>query len=431
MDDQVNNKLYQSMADLVPGALTMEEKAMIDTCLQSITIVDYDKDTLIHCLIPTLYLKRSHDAHQLSVKSLSSAVLQGDYYSSLFYRYMTQNHPLNTLKMLLGALQATYLANTSDQHERTPSLYYFQLLWQQTTETNHRTSPRKDTHLLSFDETLDTYKQQVQSEMLSRFLTFNEEQNQALRALMTSGGKLTRLTLFYHALSNHQLKQSDAVTIGLAIEGIHLASLIHDDMIDGADKRRHQQTLHKRFTPFIALHMGNTIFTQSLLALADIEDREVHHVFSRLFYQMVRGELKQQSNRHNSSLSLYRYLKVIRDKTALFVESILYLAGYLSGYQTDTLRHFRRSGYCIGMAYQLKDDLFDYLSTEVTLGKPALNDQKNGYVTLVSTKDGIIQSQRLAHRYIERALIHLRQLPPEVNQRELIYYTTTLYKRTR
>ncbi|MGM0522752.1 MAG: polyprenyl synthetase family protein [Bacillota bacterium] len=431
MDVQIKNRVYQSVSDFVPGALTTEEKAMIHKCLQSISIVDSHKELLVHCLIPTVYLMRSHGFHQRSIKLLASSVLQGDYYSSLFYRYMTRHHPLGTLKVLLNALHASYVANTQEQHEPASAFYYFQLIWQQTTDRNHRTSPPKGMRSLLFDETLDTYKQQVQSEMLSRFLTFNNEQNNALRALITSGGKQTRLTLFYHALSKNQVKHSDAVAIGLAIEGIHLASLIHDDIIDGADMRRHQQTLHESFSPLIALHMGNVVFTQSLLALADIEDREVHDVFSRLFYQMVGGEIKQQFNRHNSSVSLYRHLKVIRDKTALFVESILYVAGYLSGNNLDTLRHFRRSGYCIGMAYQLKDDLFDYLSAEETLGKPVLSDQKNGYYTLVNAKDGIAESRRLAHRYIERALCHLRKLPPEINQRELIYYTTTLYKRTR
>jgi geranylgeranyl pyrophosphate synthase len=431
VDDQINNKMEQSVSEILQRALTMDEKAMIHTCLQSISFDDDDKDTLLHCLIPTIYLKCSHDYHQWPVQSLATSVLQGDYYSSLFYRYMTQNHTLSALKIQLNALQASYLANTSYPYEPRSSLDYFQLLWRQTTKINDHTTPQKDNSLLLFDETLDTYKEHVQSEMLSRFLLFNDEQNKALRAIMTAGGKQTRLTLFYHALSKRQLKQSEAIAIGIAIEGIHLASLIHDDIIDGAAKRRHQQTLHERFSPFIAVHMGNVIFTQSLLALADIENREVHRVFSQLFYQMVRGEVRQQANQNNRNVSLYRYLKVMRDKTALFVESIMYLAGYLSGNNTDTLRHYRRSGYNIGMAYQLKDDLFDYLSTEDALGKPALSDQKNGYFTLVNAKDGVNQSKRLAHQYIERALSHLRKLPPEMNQRELIYYTTTLYKRTR
>jgi len=429
VDEKTNNKLYQSVSEIVPGALTTAEKAMIHMCLKSMSFDDCDQDTVLHCLIPTIYLKRSQDNHQQPLQSLASSVLQGDYYSSLFYRYMTQNHSLGALKALLSALQASYLANTSNQQAPHSARDYFNLLWQQI--KNHQTLPPKASHIQLFNETLDTYKQQVQSEMLSRFLIFNDKQNKALRALMTAGGKQTRLTLFYHALSKRQLKHSDALAIGVAIEGIHLASLIHDDIIDGANIRRHQQTLHERFSPFIALHMGNVVFTQSLLALADIEDRDVHDVFSRLFYQMVRGEIKQQSNQDNRNVSLYRYLKVMRDKTALFVESIMYLAGYLSGYDTDTLTHYRRSGYNIGMAYQLKDDLFDYLSTEATLGKPALSDQKNGYYTLVSATDGVNQSKRLAHRYIERALSHLRKLPPELNRRELIYYTTTLYKRTR
>ncbi|GEM01657.1 Geranylgeranyl pyrophosphate synthase [Halolactibacillus halophilus] len=429
MDDQTNNKVYQLLSEVVPGALTMDEKAMIHMCLQSISFDDCDKDTLLHCLIPTIYIKRSQDNHQQPLQSLASSVLQGDYYSSLFYRYMTQNHSLGTLKILLSALQVSYLANTSNQQAPLSACDYFNLLWQQT--ILHYPLPPKASHMQLFDETLDTYKQQVQSAMLSQCLIFNDEQNKALRSLITAGGKQIRLTLFYHALSKRQLKHSEAIAIGVAIEGIHLASLIHDDIIDGANIRRHQQTLHERFNPFIALHMGNAVFTQSLLILADIEDREVHRVFGRLFYQMVSGEVKQQANQRNTDVLLYRYLKVIRDKTALFVESIMYLAGYLSGYDTYTLMHYRRSGYNIGMAYQLKDDVIDYQSTEEALGKPVLSDQKNGYYTLVRANDGVNQSNRLAHRYIERALNHLRKLPSEINQRELFFYTTTLYKRTR
>ncbi|SFS81356.1 Geranylgeranyl pyrophosphate synthase [Halolactibacillus miurensis] len=429
VDEQFKRDLHRLVAHKMNGMLSTDETGLIDTCLLSIEGATVDQEVVIHCLIPTLYLMRSLTCHQVTDGVLRENVLQGDYYSSLFYRYMVQHHSLRTLKRVLKVLQSTYLANVSNQQNRPAPLQYFHLLWQgDDTPEGHRSH-----HPVSLSDvkTLDTYKQQVKIEMVSLFTMFDSTHNDALSALMTSGGKQTRLTLFYHALTKDSSRQRDLLSIGIAIEGIHLASLIHDDIIDQADMRRHQQTLHEKFTPYTALHMGNAIFTQSLLALADIEDREVHRVFSRLFYQMVHGEIQQQSNRYNCHVSTYRYLKVIRDKTALFVESILYLAGYLSGYTNDTLRHFRRSGYYIGMAYQLKDDIFDYTSTAATLGKPVASDQKNGYYTLASAVNGPRQTTQLAHRFIERALIELRQLPTDIDQRELIYYTTILYKRTR
>lgn len=450
---EIERKIHQHDQAL---ALNSSEQCLIKVWLAIAGPTRYQLDTFIRCVIPVLYLRRSHRAHVLKEpNSLANDILTGDYYSSLFYRYLITHHELNTFKVIVVRLRDYYVKNSQQTLMTDDYSDYFKILWQADDKVSDLVTIEP---ILTYND-IDTYIAAVTEVMSQQFLVLTDKQNQALIRLMGSGGKKTRLKLFYHASPHLEKPSLSLVKIGAAIEGIHLASLIHDDLIDQAVLRRHTPTLHQTFNQLTALHIGNIIFTQSLSLLADIKDNKIHQLFSQLFYRMVRGELSQQTYRYSQQLSPYRYLKLVRDKTALFVEVILHTAGYLGQVESDQLRLLKRAGFAIGMAYQLKDDMLDVTAGECKLGKPTSVDQANGYRTLPviyqdlysskrATKShaddvaatqpdvdflnvGLKRTKQLAHRYIERALGDIRQLKNPMVRYHLIYFTTALYKRTR
>lgn len=450
---KIEQKIHQYDQAL---ALDSSEQCLIKVWLVIAGPTFYQLDTFVRCVIPVIYLRRSHRAHLLKTStSLANDILTGDYYSSLFYRYLITHHELKIFKVILVMLRNYYVEISQQPLVTDDYSEYFKILWQAEGIENDLASI--DAVLTYHD--IDSYIAAVTEVMSQQFLVLTDKQNQALIRLMHSGGKKTRLKLFYHASPQRDKPSISLVKIGAAIEGIHLASLIHDDLIDQAVLRRHTPTLHQTFNQLTALHIGNIIFTQSLSLLADIKDNKIHQLFSQLFYRMVRGELSQQTYRYSQQLSPYRYLKLVRDKTALFVEVILHTAGYLGQVESDQLRLLKRAGYAMGMAYQLKDDMLDVTADECKLGKSTSVDLANGYSTLPviyqkmyapkhlpkSRADdvaitqpvedylnvGLKMTKQLAHRYIERALGDIRQLKDPILRYHLIYFTTALYKRTR
>lgn len=165
-----------------------------------------------------------------------------------------------------------------------------------------------------------------------------------------------------------------------AMEMLHTASLLHDDVIDESDKRRGRPSLRAAFNNNIAVLTGDFLFSQALNNAAMTKDYRVVEELSILGKTLSRGEIMQVELQRNGSYSEENYLSVIQGKTAsLFVCSVV-CAAYTMGADEDFVARFRKFGEYVGICFQIKDDIFDYFSSDI--GKPTGSDMREGKITI-------------------------------------------------
>jgi len=203
--------------------------------------------------------------------------------------------------------------------------------------------------------------------------------------LMASRGKFIRATSVIICAEDKEGKISpNAVKIAAAIEILHLATLVHDDIIDNAELRRGDVTLQKKFGRRTAVICGDYLLSASLRMAASIENKKDYLDLKLPDYvsRVCLGELNQHINNNNLNLSIYRYLKIISGKTAALFETC-YLAGaILAGSSEEETRKYKQLGYYIGMIFQLTDDCIDFEDTVETANKPVQSDYEQGVITL-------------------------------------------------
>ena len=204
--------------------------------------------------------------------------------------------------------------------------------------------------------------------------------NDALSFLSESIGKMMRPTLVLlvaKSIGNLNEKTFSAAT---AVEMLHTASLLHDDVIDESDKRRGRPSLNIRFNNNVAVLAGDYLFSMALNNTARTGDIRVIDAISVMGRDLPNGEVMQVELQQNGIYSEENYLKVIYYKTAsLFVCSCA-CAVYTAGGSDEIVEKFSNYGKYIGLCFQMKDDIFDYYSNDI--GKPTGSDMREGKITL-------------------------------------------------
>ncbi|MGB4658413.1 MAG: polyprenyl synthetase family protein [Mobilitalea sp.] len=176
----------------------------------------------------------------------------------------------------------------------------------------------------------------------------------------------------------------NAVKIAAAIEILHLATLVHDDVIDNADLRRGDVTLQKKYGKRTAVICGDYLLSMALRMAADIENKKDYLDLELPDYvgKVCLGELNQHINNANFNLSIYQYLKIISGKTAALFEASFYAGAVLAGNTEIIAKRYRQLGYYIGMIFQLTDDCMDFDATIEVANKPVQSDYEQGVITL-------------------------------------------------
>ena len=179
----------------------------------------------------------------------------------------------------------------------------------------------------------------------------------------------------------------DAVKLAAAVELLHLATLVHDDILDDANKRRSVTTLHRKFSLKQAVLCGDYLFCLALRLASEAEPREDRRPLAdssllSCLTDILLGEMSQDRNIGNLSLSERRYFEIIRGKTAALFEGACYAGFLLSDEPESAGSAFREIGRNTGLVFQLADDCADYESSRKASGKPVLSDLKAGVVTL-------------------------------------------------
>lgn len=200
--------------------------------------------------------------------------------------------------------------------------------------------------------------------------------------IMSAGGKRLRasLTLLAAQLGDYTI---DAVLhAATAVELIHAASLVHDDLIDDATTRRGRDTVHTRWNQNVAIMAGDYLFALAAGEMALAPDSRVIEIFARAVMRICEAELHPVEAPQPLERALEQYYAKIGGKTAALFEAAA-AAGMVCGRgtpeQIEALAHY---GYDVGLAFQIVDDLLDYTGNETVLGKPAGNDLREGTITL-------------------------------------------------
>ena len=235
--------------------------------------------------------------------------------------------------------------------------------------------------------------------------------------VVTAGGKRLRPALcLLSARGGKDFDLKRVLPLAVALELIHTASLVHDDVIDASDTRRGEATANAKWGNQVAILSGDYIFARafSLIAAAGYSSR-VSMRLAELIGNLSEGEIIQDHAAFQASKGYEDYYNRIQKKTADFLEICCDLGAEIGGMERGEAEKLAEFGHCIGMAFQITDDLLDILQTAETMGKPAGNDIRQGIVTLpviraleVSPEAGelreIVTNPEMTAEDVERAL---------------------------
>lgn len=202
--------------------------------------------------------------------------------------------------------------------------------------------------------------------------------------LISSGGKRLRPALFLLAARGGvAFERERAMPIAAALELIHTASLVHDDVIDEADTRRGAATTNTKWGNQIAILSGDYIFARAFKLVAEHGYPSiVYEKLAQLVCTLSEGEILQDHSAYQIPEGEAVYYERIRKKTADFLENCCELGAFIGGMCVADIERMALYGHAIGMAFQITDDLLDLRQTSEHIGKPAGRDLAQGYVTL-------------------------------------------------
>ena len=166
-----------------------------------------------------------------------------------------------------------------------------------------------------------------------------------------------------------------------ALELLHTASLLHDDVVDESPMRRGLPSLHTLFSNRVAILAGDYVFSSSLQNAALTKNVEIIENLSLLGQSLSKGELLQLQLQHKGGFSEENYIEVIRNKTASLFATCCRFGALSVGADAATVDAFARFGDLLGICFQIKDDIFDYYDSE-EVGKPTGSDMREGKITL-------------------------------------------------
>jgi len=236
-------------------------------------------------------------------------------------------------------------------------------------------------HLLLFKEIQADLKL-VEKELNKYVVSGEPLLTQASGHLLKAGGKRIRpaFALLAGKFYNYDLEKLLPLTVALEI--IHMASLVHDDVVDASMTRRGRPTVKAKWGNRVSMHAGDYLFAQSLILISQYEDKRISKVLSRVSVEMCKGEIQQISASFDAEQKLRDYLYRIKRKTALLISASCQLGAVVTGAPDHLIRALTRYGYYLGMAFQITDDILDLVADEKVLGKPVGGDLRQGIITL-------------------------------------------------
>ncbi len=200
--------------------------------------------------------------------------------------------------------------------------------------------------------------------------------------LFAAGGKRIRpaLVLLTAKIGSYDLAR--LTPAAMAVELIHAATLVHDDVIDRATVRRGRPTVAAQLGDEPAIVVGDFYFAKAYEQAATTQSPEVVTILADAVMKICAGEVRQQAIRYQYEVALDEYMPRIEAKTATLLAACCEVGALLGGLQSGARAHLRDYGRLLGLAFQIADDVLDYTGTEDEVGKPIGHDIAEGFATL-------------------------------------------------
>lgn len=273
-----------------------------------------------------------------------------------------------------------------------------------------------------------------------------KEFNEAIFPLVNTEGKMLRPAFLLLAAKFGDYNLEKIHNLAASIEMMHMATLVHDDIVDDSKLRRGVDTIQHKYSKEYAVYIGDFLFCQCFIMLSGFNySTDNLRDISKAISKICMGEIRQYNIRYLRNTSLRKYIKVISGKTAALFYISFYTGAKESKCSEKTSKLLGRVGYYIGMAFQIIDDLLDYSGDTSKLGKNAQSDLVKGYYTLpliyamaedsknkisdildksslndedvkqitflVNKYNGIDKAQNLADKYTKKAFDYIEKLP--------------------
>lgn len=223
----------------------------------------------------------------------------------------------------------------------------------------------------------------VEDKMRSGIAERYEDLQAVVDYLMGAGGKRLRPALTLMAASFHPVDKEKSYALAAAVELLHTATLVHDDLIDNSLFRRGLPTLNVSWSPGATILTGDYLFARSAGLAAETGNVRIITIFAQTLMTIVGGELQQLFNDgHGNIPSQEEYHRRIYAKTASLFAAGTQTGSILCGAPEKEIRALYDYGYHLGMAFQIVDDVLDFRGDEERLGKPVANDLRQGIATL-------------------------------------------------
>ncbi len=198
----------------------------------------------------------------------------------------------------------------------------------------------------------------------------------------TSGKRIRPALVFLSGWRGSTEVQSDLVRVAAVVELVHLATLVHDDIMDEADVRRSRRTAAREFGATAAVLLGDALFAHALHLATMFPTNEVCEAVSESTRRVCAGEIVQTLRRGSTNVSRADYQRIVELKTAELFRVSCFLGARLSGLPDDNVDAASRFGRHLGTAYQIYDDLVDFFGEEKRIGKTLGTDLASGKLTL-------------------------------------------------
>ena len=203
----------------------------------------------------------------------------------------------------------------------------------------------------------------------------------SMHALGSPGKRLrTALTLLSGKMKAYRFDK--LLPLSVAFEMVHLATLIHDDIVDNAKTRRGNPTVNALWGDNIAILLGDYYFAKTAGLIADINDNRIDHLFSDTVATVCEGTIMEMMTAGRIDLTIESYYEKISHKTACLIAACCKGGAIVSQASDEEIELLYEYGLNLGIAFQIIDDILDYTEDQATIGKPAGNDLRQGMVTL-------------------------------------------------
>lgn len=200
--------------------------------------------------------------------------------------------------------------------------------------------------------------------------------------LDVSGKRIRPALVFFGGWGVAEPKASELVRAAAVVEMVHLATLVHDDIMDGADLRRNQPTVARRYGVDVAVLLGDALLAHAVNVAAQFPSTEICRVVSDATRKVCAGEIAQTLRRGDPAITMADYRRIIGLKTAELFRLSCMLGSRLAGFEDGFVEAASGFGQRLGSAYQIYDDLADFFGEEKRIGKTLGTDLSGGKVTL-------------------------------------------------